>query len=290
MLKINKANKLFGIVRELLNIYSIPILAVGVGCWQLFYFGYPYGHDWIFELVRIAEYSDSLSNTIGMPFWAGNLYYGYGSPIFVYYAPLYVGVASIGVLLGLSVTKAAIVVFVFFLLIAMVGIAGLTGELVGNKNRENLPAIRVASVAYVLAPYFLADMLIRNASAEFTALCIAPYPVWGLIRLYRGKTGGFSIVTLGMMFSILAHNLSALIEICVLLLLSILLFYPEKQYSKLIKSNIAIILGVGMAAWFWLPALWMKDLVRITDMVQGKFDFHKNFLMLENIFLPMDPE
>ena len=67
--------------------------AVVVSCLPLRY-GFPYGHDWIFELVRVAEYKHALSAGQYPPFWADNLYGGYGSPIFLFYAPLFMLVAS----------------------------------------------------------------------------------------------------------------------------------------------------------------------------------------------------
>ena len=57
------------------------------------------GHDWIFELVRLAEFRHAVAAGQIPPFWAPDLYGGFGSPIFLFYPPLYLTTAS---LLGFS--------------------------------------------------------------------------------------------------------------------------------------------------------------------------------------------
>jgi uncharacterized membrane protein len=56
--------------------------------------GFPAGHDWSYELVRVAEYAHALADGQVPPYWASNLYTGYGSPVFLFYAPLFVFLAS----------------------------------------------------------------------------------------------------------------------------------------------------------------------------------------------------
>ena len=72
----------------------LVIVAVVVSCFPLLQ-GFPRGHDWIFELVRVTEYGHALGAGQYPPFWADNLYGGYGSPIFLFYAPQFMLVASV---------------------------------------------------------------------------------------------------------------------------------------------------------------------------------------------------
>jgi len=103
--------------------------------------------------------------------------------------------------LGFSVTAAASVVLVLFTMLAAVGVAGLCREILGWDKPGATGAAQVASVIFLLAPYFLADMLIRNANAEFVALCLAPYPFWGLALIYRGNRHGFPLLVLALCWS-----------------------------------------------------------------------------------------
>jgi len=76
-----------GYFRSNVWFFALP-LGVALGaCLELIIMGYPQGNDWILELVRIVEYHAALSSGQAPPFWAGDLYRGFGSPIFVFYAP-----------------------------------------------------------------------------------------------------------------------------------------------------------------------------------------------------------
>jgi len=76
--------------------------------------GFPQGHDRSFELVRIAEYGHALAGGPLPPAWAGNLYGGYGSPIFLFYAPLYAAFASAFAFISGSIPLGAVLALAAF--------------------------------------------------------------------------------------------------------------------------------------------------------------------------------
>lgn len=268
--------------RSNIKFFALPLAVALVACFEPIVMGYPQGNDWILELVRIVEYHAALSSGQFPPYWAADLYRGFGSPIFVFYAPLYLASASLLMSLGLSVTAAATVVLVFFTMLAAVGVAGLCREILGRDKPAATGAAHVAAVIFVLAPYFMADMLIRNANAEFVALCLVPYPFWGLALIYRGNRHGFPLLVLAFMFVILAHNLTALMVSALLLVISLFLF--RNRRAVLLQSAVAMLFAIGLSCWFWLAALGLKDRVRIGEMTQGRFDFHNNFIPLTEMF------
>lgn len=268
-----------------INLFFVPILMTLLGCHQLILSGYPYGHDWIFELVRISEYFNALASGQSVPFWGNNLYNGYGSPVFTFYAPLYSAISSIGLFFGFSITTSAILTLIIFSLISAIGMTLLMQEIIGDKNDAiSRASIRVAAVIYVMSPYLLANMLLRNASAEFIALCIAPYPLLGVLRIFKNKKNGFQNLTLGLAAIILAHNLSALLMATILLLITLILYSRKKQFYALKQSIIAQLIGIGMTTWFWLPAFGLKSYVRVSELQIGKLDFHDNFSNLYELF------
>src|SRR5262245_15535943 len=65
--------------------------------------GLPNGPDVLYHTYRTAEMARSWQHGIFVPRWAEGMYYGYGSPVFHYYASLtyYVGA---GLMLGLGLT------------------------------------------------------------------------------------------------------------------------------------------------------------------------------------------
>ena len=91
--------------RQLLR--ALPWLALAIAVSPLFVHGFPRGHDWSFELVRIAEYQAALASGQLPPHWGENLYAGYGSPVFLFYAPLFsAGASLLGWTLGASIAAA----------------------------------------------------------------------------------------------------------------------------------------------------------------------------------------
>src|SRR5258706_16477610 len=66
---------------------ALPWLMCLVGVAPLLFGGFPLGHDWQYELVRVSEYQAALIAGQLPPYWSENLYAGYGSPVFFYYAP-----------------------------------------------------------------------------------------------------------------------------------------------------------------------------------------------------------
>jgi hypothetical protein len=260
-----------------IKVFAIPALLGIAACFQLVIYGYPLGHDWVFELVRIVEYHEALSSGQVLPLWGGDLYRGFGSPIFIFYAPLYTACSSLLMMTGLSVTSAATIVLIFFSMLAAIGMAGLTRAVLGRDKPGTDQASWVASAAYVLMPYFLADMLIRNASAEFVALCLAPYPLWGLALICRGNSRGLPLLAISFALIILAHNLLGLMMASFLFILIPVLFLSQRQFGRFFSSIAATVISLGISCWFWLPALGLKAQVRIDEMLQGKFDFHNSF-------------
>lgn len=65
--------------------------------------GYPQADDSALGLFRVKEFQLALAHNQLPPYWADNLYGGYGSPIFIFYAPLYMFVATIFYLLTGSI-------------------------------------------------------------------------------------------------------------------------------------------------------------------------------------------
>ena len=268
-----------------LRIYLLPVIIATASCYQLIFYDYAYGHDWIFELVRLQEYSTALESGQFLPYWADNLYRGFGSPIFVFYAPLYNLIASLLIILGMSLKNAAILSLIGLMITATIGIGGLMYEIgKQNDNSNTIVAARLTAIAYVLSPYLLSNLLVRNASAELTALCLAPLSFWGLALLRRYQTSGLILLTLGVALIILAHNLTALVVTAMLFICSISFFLIDKQRMYFTVSIISILTGIGISTWFWLPALFLKNEVRIYEMLTGKFNYHNNFTPISNLF------
>ena len=235
------------------------------------------------ELVRIAQMQASFDDGQFPASWAPDLYRGWGSPIFVYYAPLFASTASVAIGILGSVRTGVLTTLLLFLILGAVGISMAAREVALWNPQANKTALgvaqRVALYLYILNPYLLADLYRRNAFAEFAALSIAPWILASLLAARRSPR----VAVLGLLLStsalLLTHNLTALI-LCALVLASIPLLYSSRSPQDVAARRVVAIgggFGIALTAWFWWPAIALKSLVRSEELLTGKFRFAENF-------------
>jgi hypothetical protein len=249
---------------------AIPYLAALISCAPLIDGGFPQGHDWTFELARVAEFSHALGEGQFPPHWAPNLYGGYGSPVFLFYAPAFVAMANAASPVVDSAAAGASLILILLSFVAVFAVRRLFAAIPGVASHGG----RIAATIFALHPYLIGDKLIRNANAEFVALCLLPFALEGLMRLERQPLRGAVVVAGGLAVSILSHNLTALT--CLALLLGGTLWLYGWRGARRVWLALVAGLAVGflIAAFVWLPALALQDAVHIGDLTRGKFDFH----------------
>jgi hypothetical protein len=267
-----------------IGLRALPWFAFAVACWPLFAGGFPKGHDWSFELVRIAEYQAALAAGQLPPYWGENLYGGYGSPVFLFYAPLFSAAAS---LLGWVLDSAAHGAALLLVLLTAVSVwtsqrmlgSAAAGEATGAAGGEGLTraAARVGVYLYVLHPYLLGDKLLRNADAEFAALCLVPLVLEGVLVAGSRPRAGFALLSGGLALSVLSHNLTALVAMGLAIGGAGVLHGSARSRRRWLVVGAGIAFGLALAAFFWVPAVWLAPLVRTEELLTGKFDFHRQF-------------
>ena len=266
---------------------ALPWLAAVIGCWPLLSGGFPKGHDWLLELVRVAEYQAALIAGQLPPHWAENLYGGYGSPVFLFYAPLFsAGASLMGWLLGSPIQGVLLCTVLVSLLAVPAMRAMLDSALALSRRssarsgpeRETLAAAaRVGVSIYVLHPYLLGNKLIRNASAEFAALCLMPLVLYGVLIASRRPRAAFGWLSGGLAIVILTHNLTALVAVALAVGAAIVCYLGERSpYTWPVLAG-GVAMGLAGAFFFWFPAVSLTELIRTEDLLRGKFDFHRQF-------------
>lgn len=278
----------------------LAALALVAG-WPLLAHGYPLGHDWIYELARAAEFRHAVDDGQWPPLWAGNTNGGYGAPTFLYYAPLYSALTSLlGAGLG-GIVPGATAALLVLMTVAAATMWHAMRAVVGEASPGARAAPWLAAALYVLHPYLLGDALLRNSSAEFAALAVAPLALHGAFILAQRPSQGALTLAAGLATVILAHNLTALAIAALALALALTVLLgswnpqdrevvalprpaPGRGAAGLIALAGGVALGLGMAAWFWVPALAYKPLLAIDRLRTDKLDFHNNFIGLNRLF------
>lgn len=238
------------------------------------------------HIFRLAELSFLVRGGEFYPRWAPNFYHGYGYPIFNYYAPLtyYIGLIFelMPVLDAVDGVKA---VFVLGLLGAGFGMYGFVRD---NWGR---PSGYLAAALYVYAPYVqYVDPIARGALAESFSLGVFPLALWALDRLRRLPTRGRWVTAVFLTAAvILSHNLMAL------------LFFGLLSGWVVWQTGFrrdgtgswrwlwgALGLGLGTAAFFWLPVLLERNAVNLNTLIGtgNNYDFRTHFLSWAELLAP----
>ncbi len=253
----------------------------------------PLGTDAELHVYRLAELQRMWEGGDIYPRWAANFYYGYGYPIFNFYAPL---TYYIGLLFNFlpNFDPVSSVKAVFVLSIFCAGF-GMYGFMRGNYGRV---AALIAVASYVLSPYLLyIDPHARGVLPETFSLGLFPLALWALDRLLKRATPlNFLATALLLAAIITAHNLMAFVFGTFLFvyflwrIITATVQITRKGHgdgsAAIGYGSLAFFCAVLITAFFWLPMAWEQGAIRIGSVVEAgsHYDFRNHYLTLAELF------
>lgn len=265
-------------VSAVLPFLPVILLAL-VAATPLFQHHLTAGDDTYFHLFRFVHLDALFQNNIWYSRWLPKLVYGYGYPLFNYYAPASYYLAYLPRLFGLTLPLTLLIGYITTFVIQALGTFLWARRLLGAQ----IALLVVAAV--VFSPYTLINAVHRGAFAECMALALMPFTFWLLERCIhigsRRDIAGFVGVTSVL---ILTHNITALITIPTLVCYT--LIFGRKAAGKSLSHLLGYLaLAIGCATWFWLPALRETDFVQIGLLTEPvSFHYTRHFLTLSEIF------
>jgi hypothetical protein len=255
--------------------------------------GLPNSHDLPYHAFRVGEMNRSWSNAVFFPRWAEGTYYGYGSPLWHFYASMSYYITSVLMqFLGVTALEALrLLIGLSFVLMS----TGMYGFLNGQVGRV---AGILGAVAYVYSPYALYTVpYVRGAYPELLALGVFAWGMWRMGAVLKNPSGmNLAGATLCQYALLISHNLmgavlSALTFGWVLWQGVAILITLRGNWRALRAPLVGIIawsLGVGCAAYFWLPVLLETDTVYLENLAGvALLDYHNFFVPLGALFAPM---
>jgi hypothetical protein len=257
----------------------------------------PHGTDTLTHLYTSVQLDHLLRQGVLYSRWLPARASGFGTPFFNYYAPLTYYVVSAFRFAGTDVVMATRLALGMSLLGAAVGMYLWT------RDVFDPPAGLVAAAAYVCGPYMLFNAFFRGGLNESYALLLMPWCLWTLRRLTTTRRMRYLVLAaLTYAGLILTHNLTTLLFSPVLLAYAILLVLapPSRDAAGLAQPSpaarplvhrawplIALTIGLGLSAFFWLPMLLERNAIRPEDLFQGaEFDYRHNFVRPDDLLLP----
>lgn len=246
----------------------------------------PEGTDAELHIFRLHELSYLIRGGEFYPRWAPDFYHGFGYPIFNYYAPLtYYLALPLELLPRVDAVLASKAILVVGMLLAGIGIYGFVRDNWGRR------AGYAAAALYVYSPYLqYIDPHIRGALPEAFSFAAFPLALWALDRLRRRPSpGSWIAATLMIAAVILSHNLMGLFFYGLLsawvLWQGGLVWRLNRQRGvaawsgKVSYLAAAMLLGLGLAAFFWLPVILERNAVNLHTLIgaNDNYDFRTHF-------------
>ena len=242
--------------------------------------GLPNGLDTLYHVYRAAEMDRSWAAGVLLPRWAESFYFGYGSPLFHYYAGLTYYITSLLIRLGAGDPVMALrLLIVGCMLLASGGVYAFM------RARAGRLAAIIAAVVYVYSPYLVyKEPYARGDFPELLALCLFPLVLWRFDALLRGGRGrDLAPAALGGAALVISHNLMAL-ALTGFLLAWVLWEGARRGRAHLLRGLAALALGVGLTAYFWLPVLAERDAVQLENLVAlAELDYRNFFVPLPHL-------
>lgn len=256
--------------------------------------------DGLLHLYRLVQLDALWRDGIFFTRWLPDLAFGYGMPLFNYYAPLvyylttplhWVGV-PFPLALNLSLAAALYVgaVGMFYFARALLEQLADFSQADAARTNLNLGAL-MAALAYLYAPYLLFNALSRANLAEQWALAFAPFALWRFFALAQKPTAlNWALAVFFFAAVTLSHNVTSFLFAPVLLLFSAACVASrahnarnEADAWRTTPTALALLaafgVALGLAAFFWLPALTERAFVQIARvMVTPDFDYRFHFV------------
>lgn len=210
--------------------------------------------------------------------WVSDLGYGYGYPLFNFYAPLpyYIGAFFniIGVPLVLS-TKLVLGIGVLFSAVSM--------YLLAREFWGRVGAI-VCAIFYMYAPYHAVQIYVRGSVGEYYGYALLPFIIWALFRLIKnGRKRYFALFVLSFTAILLSHNILAFLVTPMLGAFTILVLFRNKWRNAGI-TILSFIIALLLASFFLIPAISEKQYTNVDSVITNDGDFHNHFVCINQLW------
>jgi uncharacterized membrane protein len=230
--------------------------------------GYYTSHDGEGHVIRMDEFYRAFTDGQFPVRWSKRLYFGYGYPFFNFNYPsvYYFGLPVM--LLGFSATSAMKVeTIVMFVLSGVFMYLYL-------RRKVSFPLAIAGATLYLYAPYRLLNIYVRGSVGESAAFVFAPLLLWAGEAITHNQKksilwGSLIIFLLG-----ISHNISALLLFAFFFGYSIFHSIAQKSPAPFLRSVLAFVLGIMMAAFFFVPALTEKSITFLDQTIARDYPAH----------------
>ena len=224
------------------------------------------------SVQRLAQLDFNVRNGYLPPRWAFDFARGLGTAFFNFYPPLFLYVAELFHIAGMSFPVS---VDASSFLLALLGSTGAYLAVSAFLGRY---AGILGSAIYAMMPYRIMQLYVRGAYAEFSAGAVLPWCVFSLKQFLDKKSAIWGVFTGFTVFCLLiAHNAIAILFLPILGVWVLYECLPGRQIKTLFSTAGWMCSGVLAGSYYWVPALLEKNLVKVDLMNRGYFSIGVHF-------------
>jgi hypothetical protein len=229
------------------------------------------GHDFDFHLVSWLDAQQAWRSGIPYPHWSPSSDYGAGEPRFVFYPPL---TWMLGAAMGFVIPWALVPIVLTFLLLAGTGLA--TRALA--RTALNDGAATLAGCAAIFSGYVLFTAYERSAFGELAGGMWIPLLLLVLLREQEaGKPDAFltpgwlptlngsPCIALLIAGAWLSNAPVGVMASYLLAAVAAVLAARRRSVMPLVRAAVGVVLGLGLAAVYLVPAAWEQKWVDIRE-------------------------
>ena len=268
-------------------VFFLLTLVVVASSWALLHPEFFRAHDYI-HAARVIEMYRAVSDGQIPVRWSQNFGYGYGMPLFEFYAPLpyYIGAALYW--LGFEVLTAVKLLFLFSAIFTTWGSYKLGRRFFGRAGAV------LTAAAITLAPYRAVNLFVRGALSEAWGIMAMPWVLLGILQVVKQQKNGWRNLTVSLVVLMLSHNIMTML-FAPLSLLFVVLFLGYRKWvvhknenselKTLLQVSGSFLLAGGLASFYLFPALLEKDLTKVGSIFSGYFHYSHHFLYIRQFFV-----
>jgi hypothetical protein len=225
--------------------------------------------EWVNHRWFVQQQHDSIAQS-GLPtFFVHSIETGLFYPVFVFYgSSLYAVTGYISQAIGVEMA------YMLLWPLALV-ISGISGFLFVRWIGCSLIQQLALGLAFATYPYLITNGFARFALTEYIALVAITVFIAGVACLFaRNRYVGCGLIILGAAALTGSHNITSVwaIAVAIVVLFAAAITLPSRLFSKdLLLGLLATFVGVGLNAWFLMPAFFLRNTVSITTSSEQDF-------------------
>jgi len=271
----SKAVKTSWIYIGLLIVLTLPL------CLGIFGTNLISAHDSMAGLIRALSMEKYMGHGQFLVRWAPEINFGYGYPMFNFYPPFFSFVSVLLFQFTHNMVLAIDLACSLFWILSGIGMFLLAREYWGAEGGM------LSAILYVYAPYHIVDLYVRGAFAEFSSFALFPFLLLAIFKISRNAGFGYVLLGIVSVFVLsLIHNIMSMLFFPVAVFYMLYIFFSEKRSSWIVTTSAVFAVGLMMSSFFWLPALLEKKFLNLGFLISMRYDFHKSFISLGQLFWP----